>query len=106
MNLGGKLSGVLIAALLLLMIVAFVLLRSPNATITGNEMNVDRAVFNVTNAATLTGFRLSVTVDSYKPLGQYTVFALISVGALVSLIVGGWAVVRIVGMPYDDLQIT
>ena len=68
------------------MFVGFAVLRSRYATISGNEMNIDKAVFNVVNAATLSGFQLTVTVDSYKLIGQIAVFLLISGGALVSLI--------------------
>jgi trk system potassium uptake protein TrkH len=105
MKLAEKLSGVLVAALVVLMFIAFAMLWYGYGTIHGNEMNFDKAVFNVVNATTLTGFQLTVTVDSYKPLGQAAIFLLISGGALVSLIVGGWAVVRIVQMPFDDAQI-
>jgi trk system potassium uptake protein TrkH len=100
-----KLSGVLIGFLLLLIVAAVFVLRSQFATITGNEMNIDRAVFNAVNAGTLTGFELTVTVDSYKLAGQITVFVLIVAAALISLIVGGWAVVRICRMPFEYMHI-
>src|SRR4051794_20344177 len=105
MKLAEKLSGVLVAALVVLMFIAFAMLWYGYGTIHGNEMNFDKAVFNVVNATTLTGFQLTVTVDSFTPLGQAAIFLLISGGALVSLIVGGWAVVRVCQMPFSDAQI-
>ncbi len=102
---GDKLSIPLVAALLLLMAVSFAVLRSGRATLRGNEMNFDRAVFTVVNAATLTGFQQPINPDEYKPLGRTVVFLLMTGGTLVVLIVGGWAVVRVTSMPYTDWQI-
>jgi trk system potassium uptake protein TrkH len=99
------LASVLLSAMLLLALDAFVVLRSPDATIRGNEMNVDRAVFNVANAATLSGFQLSVSVKDYKPAGQKIIFELIVAGSLVSLIVGGCFLASILQMPFTNRQI-
>src|SRR5450432_2028274 len=105
MQLNNKLAGALLAAMVLLMTGAFAILRSDSATIRGNEMNVDRAVFNVANAATLTGFQLAVNVNNYKPPGQQAIFALIAAASLVTLIVGGCALAKIVQMRCASWQI-
>ena len=95
----------LVTAVILLSVAVIFILHSGKATARGNEMNYDRAVFNVTNAVTLTGFRLSVNVSDYKALGQLSIFALIVSGSLVTLLVGGWALTRAAGLPYDDQAI-
>jgi trk system potassium uptake protein TrkH len=105
MKFSNILASVLLAAMLLLMLDAFVVLRGPDATIHGNEMNVDRAVFNVANAATLTGFQLSVNVNDYKPAGQQMIFALIAAGSLITLIVGGCFLANVIQMRFKTWQI-
>jgi trk system potassium uptake protein TrkH len=95
------LAGIYIAALLLGLIV----IRLPGAMIAGNELSIERAIFTVTNAATLTGFQQSRTIDEYATLGKLCVISLMVIGTLVSLIVGGLAVVRVARMPYSDGQI-
>jgi trk system potassium uptake protein TrkH len=102
----GWIAWLLVLALLLLGAGSYVILRSSFATIHGSEMNVDRAVFNVANAATLTGFQLTTTVNDFKTIGQITIFVLIIAGSLVSMLVGGWATVRAMGMPIEDKSIT
>jgi Trk-type K+ transport system membrane component len=99
------LASVLLLAMVLLMFDGFVVLRSDAATVRGNEMNVDRAVFNVANAATLSGFQLSVNVRDYKLPGQQMIFALIVAGSLVSLIVGGIFLSSILRMRFNAWQI-
>jgi Trk-type K+ transport system membrane component len=99
------LSWFLVVVLFGLMGSGFFVLRSGRGTGFGNEMNVDRAVFTVVNAATLTGFQQPLNPDQYKPLGQATVFALMCCGTLVALLVGGWGLARALRIPYTDWQI-
>lgn len=94
----------ILGAIALLMGIGYAMLRGGAATVRGNEMNVDRATFVLVNAVTNTGFRLTSGPDDYKLPGQLTVFVLMSCGALGSLIIGGWALLRITGMPYGDDQ--
>jgi trk system potassium uptake protein TrkH len=75
-------------------------LRRGGAMVVGNEMNIDRAVFTSVNAITLTGFQLSVAVESYKLPAQAMVLVLTIAGSLVSLIIGGLAVARLLEMHY------
>ncbi len=96
----------LVGVLLLLMLGAYFVLRFGHATIAGNEIGFERAIFITTNAATLTGFHLTVNTGDYKPLGQATILTLIVAGSLVSLLVGGWALVRLLKFNYTDWQIT
>jgi trk system potassium uptake protein TrkH len=77
------------------------LMRTRDATPAGNELSVPRTVFTVMNAASLTGFQQTITVDSYKPLGQRVIFTLIVAGSLLSMIVGAAAVVRLLRLPYS-----
>ena len=100
-----KLTSALVVALVLAMLAAYGVLRSGGATVRGNELNVDRAIFAVVNATTLTGFQLSVNVNDYKLPGQITIFVLIAVGSLISLIVGGSMLNRILTMRFTDRQI-
>lgn len=93
----------LIGGLFLLMIVAFAILRSGHATLRGNELTVDRAVFMVVNTITLSGLKLPVSVNEYKPLGQAVIFALMVAGTLASLIVAGRAIARLVDLPHFPL---
>ncbi len=86
------------AALILLGAVA---LRLPGATIKGNEFSLERAVFTSVNAATLTGFQQSVAVDQYARMGQWTILLLMSGGTVLTLIIGGIALSRLLRLPYD-----
>lgn len=107
MKIGEQLSIVLVIALIFAMIGGFFVMRGGSAMAHGSELNFQKAVFVVTNAATLSGFQLTVNVndEDYRPLGKNTILMLIVAGSLVSLLVGGWALNRILKLPYDDLQI-
>jgi Trk-type K+ transport system membrane component len=89
-----------------LVIIGFITFRTEGTLPRGNMMSVDRAMFAVVNAATLTGFQqTSWGIDQYNPPGQWMILALTIAGTLFALIVGGIAVVRIARLPYSDLQI-
>jgi Trk-type K+ transport system membrane component len=104
-QLGEKLSAPLVAILLVLILATVVVLTKGHVTMTGNEVTFDRAVFQACNAGTLTGLQLATNVNDYQPRGQYWIFALIVFSSLVSLLVGGWALVRILRLPFTDLQV-
>jgi trk system potassium uptake protein TrkH len=84
---------------------AFACFRSQYAVPAGSELSLPRSVFTVANAASLTGFQQTVAVETYKPFGQLMIFLLIIGGSLTSMIVGGAAVARIVGLPYTTRRI-
>jgi Trk-type K+ transport system membrane component len=79
-----------------------VALLSPKAWPAGQEMAADRAVFAVINAATLTGFPTTRGLSAMPSGGmaQWTVFGLMCAGALLTLIIGGWAISAISGARY------
>lgn len=93
---------------LVLMAFSFAVLRMPGVMPHGNELNADRAIFTVVNAATLSGFQLNVAfgqLDSSHPLGALVVLLLTLAGALFSLITGGLAAVRVLRLPFSDRQV-
>ena len=93
------------AAYLAALVIGFVIMRLPGATVAGNELSFERTLFTVTNAATGAGFGQNVAIDQYGALGKACVVALMTIGTLLSLIIGGLAVVRVAAMPYSDAQI-
>ena len=86
------------AALILL---GFICLRLPGATIRGNELSFERSIFTAINAATLTGFQQAVALDLYGRLGQATVMTLMIGGSVLSLLIGGLGLARLLKLPYD-----
>jgi trk system potassium uptake protein TrkH len=97
--------GSLLWAYILMISAGFCVLRLPGSMTRGNELTVDRAIFSTINAATLTGFQQAHDIDTYKLLGQLTIFFLTVGGTLFALIAGGLALVRIMRLPYTDEQI-
>ncbi|HYO09262.1 MAG TPA: hypothetical protein VER17_09840 [Tepidisphaeraceae bacterium] len=93
------------AAWTALLLLGMVALWLPGATIRGNELSIERAVFTAVNAATLTGFQQAVPLDQLGALGQAVVLALVVVGTLSTLLIGGLALNRAIRLPYTDLQI-
>ena len=87
------------------LLLGFMFLRLPGATIAGNELSVERSVFMVMNAATGTGFQQTTPIDNYAARGQACMIGLMVVGTLFSLVVGGLAVVRVARMPFSDGQV-
>jgi trk system potassium uptake protein TrkH len=103
---GGRLAMGLTAALGLLILVGIGIFNTRGLALPfGSEMSLPRTVFAVVNAATLTGFRLPVNVDEYKPFGQATIFLLTMFSTLTMLIAGGCGLTRALRMPYTDGQI-
>jgi len=95
----------LFGAYLLMMLVGFSILRSPLAAPRGAEITLDRAIFTVINASTLTGFQLSVTPQQYKLGGQIAILVMTIGASLFTMIVGSAAVARIVRLPFTFRQI-
>ncbi len=88
---------------LTLIVAAYVAMQRLDVMLPGSNQNA-RVFFLATDAATLTGFQLDL---SYRDgfLGPVIIFILTLGGALVSLIVGGMAAVRVLRLPYTDRQI-
>ena len=100
----GVLRGLGVAYLMLIVlgVIVFIL---PGATIKGNAFSLERSVFTVVNAITLTGFQQSVPLDDYGPTGVACVLTLTIIGTLFALIVGGIGVTRLLMLPYSDKRI-
>src|ERR671913_607814 len=94
--------GIAYGMLIVLGVIVFML---PGATIRGNEFSIERSVFTVVNAITLTGFQQSVPLDDYGPTGVACVLTLTIIGSLFALIVGGIGVARLLALPYSDGRI-
>ncbi len=93
----------LICGYLTFIVAAYVAILRLDVMLPGSNSR-DRVFFLATNAGTLTGFPLDL---SYRDTlaGPLIFFCLTLAGALVSLIVGGMAAVRILGLPYSDRQV-
>jgi trk system potassium uptake protein TrkH len=83
----------------------FFALRAPGIMPAGNELNPDRAVFTSVNAATLTGFQLSMHPSVFSVGGKVILLFLTCVGTLFTLVVGGMAAKRILRLPWSDGRI-
>jgi trk system potassium uptake protein TrkH len=67
--------------------------------------NPVRALFLSMNCATLSGFTEGPGAGGLNNLGQWIAFFLIVGGSLFTMIVGGLAVIRIVRLPFTDLEL-
>ncbi|MGD0461483.1 MAG: hypothetical protein ABSB74_03240 [Tepidisphaeraceae bacterium] len=70
----------------------------------GNPNSV-RALFLSMNCATLSGFSEGPGAGGLNNFGQWAAFFLIVGGSLFTMIVGGLAVIRIVRLPFTDLEL-
>src|SRR3954464_6913058 len=68
----------------------------------GAELSWVRGRFTAINALTLTGFAGSLPLSEFPSLARGTIFVLTIIGAMVPMILGGMAVVRILRLPYSD----
>jgi trk system potassium uptake protein len=102
---GVAVAGFLCALYLVALLVGFLVLRGPGAVAGGVELGVSRAVFAVVNAGTLTGFATDVPLGSYGRRGQAAVLGLMVAGMLLSMGVGGMAVVRVLRLRFSDVQV-
>jgi trk system potassium uptake protein TrkH len=95
----------LFPAYIFLILVGFFALRSPGVMPSGNDLNPDRAVFTSVNAATLTGFQLSMHPSIFSVFGKFVLLMLIVLGTLFTLIVGGLAAKRILRLDWPDRRL-
>lgn len=95
----------LFPAYILLILVGFFALRAPGVMPAGNDLNPDRAVFTSVNAATLTGFQLSMHPSIFSAPGKVMLLLLTIVGTQFTLIVGGMAARRILRLPWSDFRV-
>lgn len=105
---GGSLAVGLVLAYLVTTIAVAVLLHFAGVAMRGNETTWDRAIFTSVNAASLTGFQQTVGIREMSAAGSsgpLILLALTFAGTLMSLIVGGLAAARILGMPHTPVQI-
>ncbi len=96
---------VLVLLYVLIMFSALSFFRTELAMPAGSKLSHPRSMFTVSNAATCTGFQQTVPVESYTRLGQGVILLLMVSGTLMSLIVGGAAVARVLGLPYSTMRI-
>ena len=85
------------------LVFGFVMLRFSMSS--GNEFNVDRAIFTATDAGTLTGFQLNVGISQFKPgnlLGPAALLLLTLGGSFFTLAIGSVLAVRILRLRYTD----
>jgi trk system potassium uptake protein TrkH len=99
------LAGWLFPGYLAIVFLGYVLMRTPGATVAGQELSTIRAIFWSVNAATLTGFPQGTSVDLFPTFGQSIIFGILVSGTLCSLIIGGTAVSRILRLGYSDGKI-
>jgi len=85
-----------------LMLIGYIGFRVEGTTAFGNRMSIDRAMFTVVNASTLTGFQGNLAIDHYNPRGQWLILLLTIGGTQFALIAGGTAVARIAKLPFSD----
>ena len=102
---GAELVRWLFPAYIMLILVGFFVLRADFVMPVGNALNPDRAVFHSVNAATLTGFQLSIHPATFEPPGKAVLFCLTMAGTMFSLVVGGLAVKRILRFDWPDRRI-
>lgn len=87
-----------------LLVGAFLLFRTNLALPVGSEtsMSLPRAVLTVANAATLTGLQTTLTVDGFRAPAQWTLLVLMMAGGVLSWVVGGVLVARVIGLDVRD----
>jgi trk system potassium uptake protein len=88
------------------LVFGFVMLRFSMSS--GNEFNVDRAIFTAVDAGTLSGFQLNVGSSQFKPgnlLGPAALLLLTLGGSFFTLAIGSVLGVRILRLRYTDGQV-
>jgi trk system potassium uptake protein TrkH len=96
---------VLIPLYVLVIVIGYKVFRSGAATVKGNDLSPQRALFAAVNAATLTGFQERTSLNEYTPAGQWLTLGLTLTGIWFSFIAGGMAVVRIARLGFSDARI-
>jgi trk system potassium uptake protein TrkH len=100
-----SLAGWFFPAYLALIFLGYAALQAPWAMQGGQKMGGVRALFTAVNATTLTGFRQTIDIDTYRTPGIIMVAVLMAGGSLISMIVGGAAMSRILRLGRSDWQI-
>jgi trk system potassium uptake protein TrkH len=86
-----------------LIMVGFGALRLPIVLTRGYQISVERSLFTVVNAATLTGFEQSfASTGNYHPVGIATISVLMLGGAWITLSLSAMAVVRLTRLGFSD----
>ena len=86
---GAELVRWLFPAYIFSVLIGFFVLRARGVLPIGSD-SPDRALFTSVNAATLTGFQLSVHPTSFGTTGKVILLVLTLIGTMFSLVVGGW----------------
>jgi trk system potassium uptake protein TrkH len=102
---GAELVRWLFPAYIFMILVGFFALRTGGVMPAGNELSPDRAVFHSVNAATLTGFQLSIHPTSFGMTGRVILTILTLGGTMFALVVGGFAAKRILRFTWPDRRI-
>jgi trk system potassium uptake protein TrkH len=100
---GRDLANWLFPAYLLMIVVGFFAIWKYGSP-AGNP-NPVRALFLTMNCSTLSGFTEGPGVGGLNNFGQWIAFFLIVGGSLFTMIVGGLAVIRIVRLPFTDMEL-
>jgi hypothetical protein len=100
---GRDLANWLFPAFLLMIIAGFFAIWKIGSP-AGNP-NPVRSLFLTMNCATLSGFSEGPGAGALNDVGQWIAFLLIVGGSLFTMIVGGLAVIRIVRLPFTDLEL-
>lgn len=95
----------LFPAYIFLMLAGFFVLRTNLVMPAGNELTHDRAIFTSINAATLTGFQLSIHPKNFFIGGKIVLLVLTFAGTLFTSVVGGIAVKRILRLAWPDRRL-
>ena len=100
---GGSIAGACLGVYLALIVGGYIAFDSAAAP-AGRPSTRDLAFFHAVNAATLTGFRTSIELDQ-RILAPLTSLALTLAGGMLSLVVGGMAVSRLLRLGHGDGRI-
>lgn len=92
----------LIALYLAMACMGMALLRAPGMLVRGNELSATEALFAAVNAATLTGFEPETSLSHYTLAGRCVLLGLIAGGTIISLVIGGFLIVRLLNLPIDE----
>jgi len=97
-----RLIPILLTVYLLLILLGAGALARPEIAGRAVALTLDRAFFLSVNAATLCGFPSTVRLGDLSTAGQAVVFGLTLGGTFITLLVGGWALKRIIQSPISD----
>jgi trk system potassium uptake protein TrkH len=87
------------------LMIGMIVLRLPGATVRGNEMSIERAVFTAVNASTLCGFPQSRSMDDYHAIGQICLVTLTVIATLAVWLIGALGLVKLLRWNFTTGQI-